>query len=137
MAIEIHFEKRINNVNVVREADTKHRREYLGVTCLFGVFLLCLLFYGWQHYKWITYGYRIEAAQKQKDQLLEIGRQLRLERASLTSKQRVDEYARRQLGMVNPQPGQLVTLSGDAPLTIPHPAAPASQQGEEQLAARR
>ena len=135
MAIEVHFEKRINNSNVIREEDTRHRREYFGVTCLFGAFLLCLLFYGWQHYRWITYGYKIEAAQKQKDQLAETSRQLRLERASLSSRQRIDEYARRQLGMVTPQPGQLVTLSADTPLTIPRPPEPA--KAEEQLAAKR
>ncbi len=134
MAIEVHFEKRINNLNLIREADTKHRREYFGVTCLFGAFLLCLLFYGWQHYQWIQNGYRIEAAQKKQQQLSEMGRQLRLERASLRDPARIDGIARRELGMILPQPGQLVTFSADAPLTIPHSGAPENQ---EQLAAKR
>jgi len=134
MAIEIHLEKRINNLNVVLEHDTRHRREYIGVTCLFGAFLLCLLFYGWQHYQWIQNGYRIEAAQKKKEQLLEVGRQLRLERSSLRDFERIDKLARQQLGMVMPARGQLVIMSADAPLTIPR-AQPQPQQ--EQLAAKR
>jgi cell division protein FtsL len=138
MSIEFHFEKHINNLNVIREPDTKHRREYLTVTLFSGLFLLCLLFYGWQRYQWIQYGYHIEAAQKKKEQLLEQGRQLRLERASLRNPQRIDAIARSELGMVVPAPGQLVTLSADAPMTIPNTRQPQQPHGDgEQLAARR
>jgi len=137
MAIEVHFEKHINNLNLVREADTDQRRDYVGVTCLFGAFLLCLLFYGWQHYSWIQNGYRIEAAQKQKAELDEVGRQLRLERASLRSDQRIDAFAERELGMVIPKPGQMVILNADAPMTIPHPPTPEQLQQREQLAAKQ
>jgi cell division protein FtsL len=134
MAIEVHFEKRINNLNVVREADTRHRREYLGVTLLFASFLFCLLFYGWQHYQFLQTGYKIEAAQKKQQQLLETARQLRLERSSLRDAARIDAIARKQLGMVQPAPGQLVIFSADAPLTIPGATPPPTQ---EQLAAKQ
>ena len=131
MAIEVHLEKRINNLNVVREADTKYRREYIGVTCLFGAFLFCLFFYGWQHYQWRMNGYKIEAAQKQKEQLTEMQHQLRLERESLRDLGRIDAIARRELGMVQPAPGQIVIINADTPLAIP--GAP----DQEQLAAKR
>jgi cell division protein FtsL len=121
MPIEVHFEKRIINNNVIREADAKSHRDYIMVTALAAMFLFGLFAYGWQHYQWIQYGYRIEEAQKKKEQLAEIGRQLRLERASLSNPQRIDSIARKQLGMVVPAPGQLVTFSADAPLTIPVP----------------
>src|SRR5260370_32375164 len=58
---------------------------------------------------------------KKMQRLAEIGRQLRLERASLSNPQRIDSIARKQLGMVVPAPGQLVTFNADAPLTIPVP----------------
>src|SRR5204863_5646005 len=119
MPIEVHFEKRIINNNVIREADLKSHRDYIVVTALAAMFLFGLFAFGWQHYQWIQYGYRIEEAQKKKDQLAEIGRQLRLERASLRSPQRIDSIARGELGMVVPAPGQLVTFNADAPLTIP------------------
>jgi cell division protein FtsL len=135
MPIEVHFEKRIINNNVIREADSKSHRDYIVVTALAAMFLFGLFAYGWQHYQWIQYGYRIEEAQKKKDQLSEIGRQLRLERASLRSPQRIDSIARGELGMVVPAPGQLVTFSADAPLTIPVPQQPADQP--EALSAKR
>ena len=127
MAIEIHFEKRIINNNVIREADKKSHRDYIVVTALAAMFLFGLFAYGWQHYQWIQYGYRIEEAQKKRDQLAEISRQLRLERASLRNPQRIDAIARRELGMVVPVPGQLVTFSADSPLTIPVPQSPEPQ----------
>jgi len=135
MAIEVQFEKRINNLHVVREADLNQRREYVGVTLLFGLFLVCLLFYGWQRYRWIQNGYRIEEMQKKREQLTEINRTLRLERSSLSDLGRIDEIARRDLGMVLAKPGQLVIFRADAPLTIPTPSQPAQQQ--EQLAAKK
>ena len=145
MAIEVHYEKRIINNNVIREADAKSHRDYIVVTVLAAMFVFGLFAYAWQHYQWIQYGYRIEEAQKKKEQLAEIGRQLRLERASLRSPQRIDAIARRDLGMVVPAPGQLVTFSADAPLTIPAPQPPQParpQQAEVQpqpaaLAAKR
>jgi cell division protein FtsL len=135
MAIEIHYEKRIIN-NVIREADSKSHRDYIVVTALAAMFLFALFAYGWQHYQWIQYGYRIEEARKKKDQLSETSRQLRLERAFLRNPERIDAIARGQLGMVAPAPGQLVTLSADAPLTIPAPAPQANAQPAEMAAKR-
>ena len=137
MAIEVHFEKRIINNNVVREADARSHRDYMVVTALAAMFLFGLFAYGWQHYQWIQYGYRIEEAQKKKDQLAEISRQLRLERASLRSPKRIDSIARGELGMVVPAPGQLVTFSADAPLTIPVPPQQAPPDEPEALAAKK
>ena len=134
--IEVHFKKIINNTPV-READAGSHRDYLIVTALASMFLFGLFAYGWQHYQWIQYGYRIEEAQKKKEQLSEVGRQLRLERALLRNPQRIDTIARRDLGMVVPAPGQLVTLTADAPFTIPTPqpqppSQPAPQQAQVQ-----
>ena len=136
MAIEIQLEKRIINNHVIREADVRSHRDYIIVTVLAAMFLFGLFAYGWQHYQFIQYGYRIEEAQKKKEQLSEIGRQLRLERASLRDPQRIDSIARRELGMVVPQPGQLVTFNTDAPLTIPAPQQEVQPQPAA-LAARR
>src|SRR5262245_55943292 len=128
MSIEIHLEKRIINSNVIRETDVKSYRDYIVVTGLASMVLLSLFVYAWQHYEWIQYGYRIEEAQKKKEQLAEAGRQLRVERAQLRNPQRIDAIARRDLGMILPFPGQLVTLHADAPLTIPAPQPPQPPQ---------
>src|SRR5437868_6880165 len=121
MAIEVHFEKRIINNNVIREADAKGHRDYIIVTVLAAMFLFGLFAYGWQHYQWIQYGYRIQEAQKKKEQLAEIQERLRLETATLRNTSRIDSIARRELGMVIPAPGQMVMLRADSPLTIPAP----------------
>src|SRR2546428_9703087 len=136
MAIEIHLEKRIVNNSVIRQIDAKSHRDYIVVTALAAMFLFALFAYGWQHYQWIQYGYRIEEARKKKEQLSETSRQLRLERAFLRNPERIDAIARGQLGMVAPAPGQLVTLSADAPLTIPAPAPQANAQPAEMAAKR-
>jgi cell division protein FtsL len=134
MPIEVHLEKRIINNNVIREADSKSHRDYIVITALAAIFLFGLFAYAWQHYRWIQYGYRIEEAQKKKEQLVEIGRQLRLEQASLRSPQRIDAIARRDLGMVLPAPGQLVQVHADSPLKspVPQPEQIAPQQAEIQ-----
>jgi cell division protein FtsL len=114
MPIEIHFQKRIVNNNVVRETDASSHRDYIIITALAAIFLFGLFAYGWQHYQWIQYGYRIEEAQKKKEQLAETRHRLRLERAMLRNPQRIDSIARGQLGMVTAAPGQLVTLKTEA-----------------------
>jgi len=126
MPIEVHFEKRIINNNVIRETDWKSHREYIVVTVLAAIFLFGLFAYGWQHYRWIQYGYRIGEAQKKKEQLAETRERLRLERELLSNPQRIETLARRDLGMVAPAPGQLVIFHADAPLTIPKPQTPQS-----------
>jgi cell division protein FtsL len=119
MAIEFDYQKHINNANPVREADSGQRREYLFLTFFAALFVLGLFFYGWQIYRFTDNGYQIQAAQKKKQQLLEFKQQLTLESASLKSPERIDSFARERLGMVRAAPGQIVTLSPEAPLTIP------------------
>ena len=53
MSFEVVFEKRINNAHVYRDADVGQRRQYFLLTFLAGLFVLALLFYGWQQYRWI------------------------------------------------------------------------------------
>ena len=81
MSFEVVFEKRINNANVYRDVDVEQRRQYFLLTFLAGLFVLALLFYGWQQYRWIDLGYQIEAAKEKKEELLEDQKRLVLERA--------------------------------------------------------
>jgi cell division protein FtsL len=113
MAIEIVFEKRINNVSVYRPADVAQRRQYMLLMGLAAVFVLALLFYGWQQYRWIQLGYEIESLQKKKDDLLAFQRELGLQRQTLEWEERIDSIARNQLGMVVAAPGQIVALAPD------------------------
>ena len=127
--IDIHFDKKINNFRVVRETDLRCRLEYICLTMLGAMFVLATLFYAWQQYEWIQHGYRIEEAHSKIEELVEVGRQLRIERATLANPQRIDRIARTELGMVGPGVGQIVTLASDS-------SAPYGERAET-LAARQ
>ena len=119
MRFEVVFEKHINNAHVCRDVDMGQRRQYFLLTSLAALFVLGLLFYGWQQYRWIQLGYKIEAAQDKKDGLIEYQKQLVLERNTLARDERIDSIARNQLGMVVAAPGQIVILQPVAPPTPP------------------
>ena len=119
MAIEYIYEKQINNADVHRDVDRQQQKEYGMLTMLAAFFVVGLMFYGWQQYRWIQSGYAIESAQKKKESLTEYRNQLLLERASLSRDERVDNIARIDLKMVLPVAGQIVMLAPDAPTTIP------------------
>jgi cell division protein FtsL len=70
---------------------------------------LLVLFYAWQHFSAVQYGYKIEAQKTQRDQLVEQNRALKLEEAGLRDPGRIDALAR-QMGLESPQPGQVVRL---------------------------
>jgi cell division protein FtsL len=111
--IEIQINKKIDNSKVIREVDRRCRLEYICLTLLGAVFVLSALLYAWQQYRWVQYGYRIEESQKTIALLEETGRQLRVERASLSNLERIDSIARTRLGMTRPRGGQVVTLDAD------------------------
>src|SRR5678816_1725732 len=113
MAIEVVFEKRINNATVYREVDVDQRRQIYLLTSLAVLFALGVLLYGWQQYRWIQLGYEIETLQKKKDDLLNYQNNLVVERETLTQFERIDSIARTKLGMVLAAPGQIVTLTPD------------------------
>ena len=79
----------------------------------FGTALACLFLlvftYAWQHFKAIEYGYQIESAKRELGNLNEMNRALHLEDASLRDPERIDVMARR-MGLVPPQPGQVIRL---------------------------
>lgn len=111
---EIHFVKAIDNSRVVKVADTRRNREMAQFTVACVVLFVLALAYMWQHYSAIEYGYQIQATKAERDRLVEVNRTLRLEEASLRDPQRIDALAR-GMGMVAPQPGQVMRL--DQPAT--------------------
>jgi cell division protein FtsL len=66
-----------------------------------------VMVYGLQHFSAIEGGYQVESEKQTLDQLREENRQLRLSEAQLTQPGRIDSMAR-QLGLLEPQPGQVV-----------------------------
>ena len=106
---EIYFAKAIDNSRLVKLEDPGRNREMKQ----FGTALACLFLlvftYAWQHFRAIEYGYKIESAKRELNNLTEMNRALRLEDASLRDPERIDVIARR-MGLVPPQPGQVIRM---------------------------
>jgi len=108
--IEVRFEKNINNLTIVREADIRRQWEYVTVAMLGAMFVLGLLIYGTQLYRYQQYGYQIEEAQKRKDQLEKMKDNLLLNQEKLQDPARIELIARR-MGMARSAPGQMLTVN--------------------------
>jgi hypothetical protein len=110
---EIYFAKAIDNSRLVKVEDRGRNREMKQ----FGTALACLFLlvftYAWQHFKAIEYGYQIESSKRELSDLNEMNRALHLEHASLRDPERIDLMARR-MGLVPPQPGQVIRMDNAA-----------------------
>jgi cell division protein FtsL len=71
---------------------------------------LAVLTYAWQHFEMIRIGYQMEELRIDQERLLKIHRQLALEKASLTSPDRVEALATGRLGMTYPSGSQVVVI---------------------------
>ena len=77
----------------------------LGSLVLVGV-----LFYVWQHIQVVRLGYQVEYLAGEHAGLIRQQKELRFEVARLRSLRRVEEIARRQLGLASPKPGQVIVI---------------------------
>jgi len=110
LPIEVRFDKNINNLTVVREADTRRQWEYITVAMLGALFVLGFLFYGWQRYQYLQYGYKIEDAQKKQEHLVQKRNSLKIIHEKLQNPTRIGLMAK-EMGMVPSVPGQLVSVN--------------------------
>ncbi|HEU4415435.1 MAG TPA: cell division protein FtsL [Candidatus Angelobacter sp.] len=109
---EFYFQKTIDNSRLVKISDPQRRREIRMFSASTAVLFLLVMFYAWQHFSSIEYGYRIEAQKAERDRLVEVNRSLKLESASLRDPGRIDALAR-QMGLESPEPGQVIRLNPD------------------------
>lgn len=90
--------------------DQIRRFDLLQSLLLGGVVLIVILFYVWQQIQVVRLGYQIEDLAGERAALIRQQKGLRVEVARLKSLRRVEEIARRQLGLTTPKSGQVVTL---------------------------
>jgi len=109
---EFYFQKTIDNSRLVKISDPRRRREIRMFSASVAALFLLMMFYAWQHFSSIEYGYKIEAQRSEHERLVEMNRTLKLEEASLRDPGRIDTLAR-QMGLESPQPGQVVHLDAD------------------------
>jgi hypothetical protein len=106
---EIYFVKAIDNSRLVKVEDPGRNREMKQFGTALAVLFLLVFTYAWQHFRAIEYGYQIESAKRELNNLTEMNRALRLEDASLRDPERIDLMARR-MGLVPPEPGQVIRM---------------------------
>ena len=121
---EFYFVKHIDNSRLVREVDVERRRECFSLLGLGVLVFLFVLLFAWQHFQCVRYGYQIEQCKAAAATLEEQNHQLRLEQAALADPERIDTLARARLGMVSPDPQQVIRVG------VPAPGAVASASPE-------
>jgi cell division protein FtsL len=127
---EFYFAKSIDNSRLVKASDPVRVREMRVFSAAVAVLFSLIMIYGLQHFSAIESSYRVESEKQTLDQLREENRQLHLSEAELTQPGRIDQMAR-QLGLDEPQPGQVVYPSAHvdsgapalAQIVSPAPAA--------------
>ena len=124
---EFPFARHFDNSRLVKASDPVRVREMRVFSAAVAVLFSLIMIYGLQHFYAIESSYRVESEKQALDQLREENRQLRLSEAELTQPGRIDQMAR-QLGLAEPQPGQVVHPSaqpGSGAPTLAQIAAPA------------
>jgi cell division protein FtsL len=104
---EVYFTKHFDNTRLVKAPDPAVVRQMRAFCAAVAVLFTLVMFYGLQHFSAIENGYHVEAEKQTREQLVEDNRQLKLTEAQLSQPGRIDTMAR-QLGLAEPQPGQLV-----------------------------
>jgi cell division protein FtsL len=119
---EFYFSKHFDNTRLVKAPDPVRVREMRVFTAAVTVLFSLIMIYGLQHFSAIERSYSVESEKQALDQLREDNRQLKLAEAQLTQPGRIDGMAR-QLGLAEPQPGQVIH-----PNARPDNSAPALAQ---------
>ena len=104
---EIMFTRHIDNSRLVKAPDPVRTRQMRVFAAAVTVLFSLVMIYGLQHFSAIEGSYRVESEKQVLEKLREDNRQLRLSEAQLTQPGRIDGMAR-QLGLAEPQPGQVV-----------------------------
>jgi hypothetical protein len=115
---EIMFTRHFDNSRLVKAPDPVRTRQMRVFSAAVTVLFSLVMFYGLQHFSAIEGSYKVESEKQALDQLREENRQLRLSEAQLTQPGRIDGMAR-QLGLAEPQPGQVVHGSAHQDASAP------------------
>ena len=109
---EFYIIKRLDNSRLVKAPDMRRVRQMRVFSAVVAVLFSLIMIYGLQHFSASESSYRVEQEKQTLDRLREENRQLRLAEAQLTEPSRLDRKAQ-ELGLVAPQPGQVIY--GSAP----------------------
>jgi len=74
------------------------------------IFICGLIFFVWSRLQITHLGYQISQANSTQQRLLKMNKQMKVEVASLKSLSRIESIAKNQLGLINPEPGQVIFI---------------------------
>ena len=90
-------------------ADGKRRRFVFGALLVLGL-IGAVLVHVWLRLQVVRMGYVLSTTSKLQTRLEQENRELKVELATMTSPDRLEALARRRLGLVQPEKGQVVVL---------------------------
>lgn len=95
---------------MIRRKGAMGHRPMLGIwVALIVVFMAELLVYSWCRIQYVQTGFEITQARQERERLIGLQRELKIEEGRLRSPIRIREKAE-ALGLVMPDPGQVVVL---------------------------
>jgi cell division protein FtsL len=92
------------NARLVKERDRARARELRKLLFCGAAIVVPLLVYVWQRVEFLRLSYDVEELKKERLQLQEQNKQLGVERSFLLSPDRIERLARKEIGLVDPQP---------------------------------
>ena len=116
---EYAVRKDVRNNSIVREVDQDRHRDMLRATAAGVLLVAVLLFWAFQHFELLRYGYSFEQMQRERATETEINRHLRLELDTLRSPIRIERRAIDRLHMVAPGPNEASVIERVLPTASP------------------
>lgn len=93
------------NQRLVRERDRSRSRELLRFVLYGAAVAVPLLAYVWQRVDFLRVSYKVHALEERIDALHKSNESLRVQRSFLMNHDRIEDLARRRLGLTEPEPG--------------------------------
>lgn len=100
----------VANEQLVRQFDRKRHRELFWVMLTGLVLTAAVMAYAWPQFQMIQLGYRMEELRVQRERLGEMKRHFELQLATEAAPARIESIAQTELGLVYPEPDQMVVV---------------------------
>jgi cell division protein FtsB len=122
MSIDLEFaiKKDIRNNPIVREVDVQQKREFRQTLGIVTLVVAIILFWAWPHMQVVRRASQIEHLRQAVQAAEARNRHLRLELATVSAPQIVDERARRRLRLVTPTEKDTVIVERVQPARPAH-----------------